>query len=457
MRIHPISTLPILLSLLSACDLDIKHCIGDCEHASGGSGGSGDTTEGPGDSTGGPGNGTEGPATDTGTDTMPTTDPGTATDPGGGELGTCKILDTIPAAATCDDGQFAVGELCFSGTLGFGSQPVTSSVVLPLDDLHGADVLTTLEDHTLRAELFAPLTANSKPWGQVLGDQPLVRATGDLDEDGVVDVLASSIGPDGVSVHALFLDGEGGLAVDQVVHLAENVMTLDAVDWNDDGHLDIVTLANTEDLDGLAVLLGDGDGGFTVSAGPVLEQAVPNYVLGALDADGRADDFVFVDAGGGRIVHHQGNVQTQLLLAPPPELEFHEFVVADFDGDGLGDLAGVATNNQFETSELVVFLQSGGDFPVTARYPVHCGARLIALGDLDSDGTLDLVTAGDDTLGSIRRGDGQGGFAQHKRVSLDRLNEGDALHIADLEGDGSPDIIGSGHQIGMVVVAYNRP
>ncbi|MFZ6177229.1 FG-GAP repeat domain-containing protein [Nannocystis pusilla] len=449
MRIPPLSTLPILLSLLPACDLDIKHCIGDCEHASGG--GSGNTSEGPGDTT-------DGPATDSGAPTTDTGAPDSDTDPTdtGGELGTCELVDSFAAEATCFDGQFVAGELCILGTLGFGSQPVTSSLVLPLDDLHGPDLLMTFADGTLGAQLFAPTTSDSKPWPQSIGDQPVVRASGDFDEDGVLDVLAHSIGVDGVSVHVLFLDGQGGLADDQVVHLADNVMTLDAVDWNDDGHLDIITVAHTEALDGLVVLLGDGTGDFTESVGPALEQATPGYVLGALDGDGRADDFVFTQGGSGTLVRHQGNVQTTSAPSMPAELWFHDFVVADLDGDGLGDLAGVATNTEFETSELVIFLQKNGDFPLPARYPVHCGARLLAAGDLDSDGALDLVTAGTGPV-SIRRGDGQGGFAPHMTAYLQLLNEGDGLHVADLEGDGSPDIIGLGSGISSITIAVNRP
>ncbi|MCY1005024.1 VCBS repeat-containing protein [Nannocystis pusilla] len=274
----------------------------------------------------------------------------------------------------------------------------------------------TFADGTLGAELFAPATSDSQPWPQSIGDQPVVRASGDFDEDGVLDVLAHSIGVDGVSVHVLFLDGQGGLADDQVVHLADNVMTLDAVDWNEDGHLDIITVAHTEALDGLVVLLGDGTGEFTESVGPALEQATPGYVLGALDGDGRADDFVFTQGGSGMLVRHQGDVQTTSAPSMPAELWFHDFVVADLDGDGLGDLAGVATNTEFETSELVVFLQKSGDFPLTARYPVHCGARLLAAGDLDSDGALDLVTAGTGPV-SVRRGDGQGLRPAHDRLS----------------------------------------
>lgn len=443
MRIPAISTLPILLSLLPACNLDIKHCIGDCEHASGG--GSGNTSEGPGDTT-------DEPSTDSGAPTSDSGEPDTDT---GGELGTCDVVhDALPA--TCGDGQYELGELCFFGTFGMGNLPVTSSLALPLDDLHGADLLMTMNDGTVRAELFAPLTLDTKVWPQSIGEQPILRASGDFDEDGVVDVLAHTIGPDGVSVHALFLDGEGGLADDQIVHLAENVVTLDAVDWNDDGHLDIITVAHTEGLDGLVVLLGDGTGEFTESVGPALEQATPGYVLGAIDGDGRADDFVFTQGGSGTIVRNNGNLQTTSAPSMPAELWFHDFVIADLDGDGFGDIAGVATNTEFETSELVVFLQKNNDFPLSARYPVNCGARLLAAGDLDNDGVLDIVTGGVEFMGSIRRGDGQGGFPQHMQIGLDKVNEGDALHIADFEGDGIPDVLVTGQESAALAIAYNR-
>lgn len=449
MRIPPsLSILPIFFAI-AACDLDIKHCIGDC-------------TQGASDSqTGDPTPDTTGDLTTDGNPGPVTTgDPGELTDggtdpTGGDELGTCEIVDDIPLADTCFDGQFTAGELCILGTFGFGT-PATSSLVLPLDAHHGADLLLTPGDGSVEARLFAPATTSSLTWAQTIGAQPILRASGDFDEDGVLDVLAHTVEPTGLEIHALFLDGAGGLATDQIVHTADNVVALDAVDWDGDGHLDIVTLANTPGLDALVILLGDGTGNFTLTTGPVVEPSTPGYVLGALDGDGRPDDFVFVQGGSAVIVRNQGLVQQTLAPGMPAEVWFHEFILADLDGDGVTDLAGVGTNTATETSELVVFLQDSGDFPSFARYPVHCGARVLAVGDLDSDGVLDLVTAGTGP-GSIRRGDGQGGFAQHLQIFLGALNEGDGLHVADLEGDGSPDIVGV-PAVGLgISVVYNRP
>ena len=163
MRIPPsLSILPIFA--IAACDLDIKHCIGDCTQGSSDSQ-TGDPTP---DTTGDPTtDGNPGPVT--------TGDPGDLTDggtdpTGGDELGTCEIVDDIPLADTCFDGQFMVGELCILGTFGFGT-PATSSLVLPLDAHHGADLLLTPGDDSVEARLFAPATTSSLTWAQTIGAQ----------------------------------------------------------------------------------------------------------------------------------------------------------------------------------------------------------------------------------------------------------------------------------------------
>ncbi|MCY1058562.1 VCBS repeat-containing protein [Nannocystis sp. SCPEA4] len=395
-----------LVAQLPACNLDIKQCIGDCPSVGGGPGGI------------------------------------------GGELGSCEIVDNLFEPATCHDGVHQPGELCFVGTLGVDPPtPITSSIVLPLDDRFGVDMLITQADDSVTPQLFN--VGNffvSQAWPDPLATMPVLHASGDFDEDGAADVVATTqTVAEGRLIRALLLDGAGGLAEVRLVKNVESLIALDAADWNGDGHVDIVTVTPpAPGVDNLFVFLGDGTGEFTETIGPVLARAVPGHVLGALDADGRSDDFVFTEDGSGRIVRHAGGQQIVTTLGMPAELWFHEFVIAELDGDGLGDLVGVATNTEFESSEAVVFLQQdSGEFIDPVRYPVHCDARLLAVADLDGDGGLDIITTGTHDFSTFRRGDGAGGFAAVRSISFGGLEEGDDFFVADFKADGTADLAGT--------------
>ncbi|MBZ5711519.1 FG-GAP repeat domain-containing protein [Nannocystis pusilla] len=409
MRTPSLLALVCLVALLPACNLDIKQCIGDCLAI-------GD---------GGPGGGGL-----------------------GGEIGSCEIVDNLFEPTTCHDGVSQPGELCFVGTLGVDPpSPITSSIVLPLDDRFGVDMLITQANDSVTPQLFnVGNFFTSQAWPDPLATTPVLHAAGDFDEDGAVDVVATTRTlTEGRLIRALLLDGAGGLAEVRLVKNVESVVTLDAADWNGDGHLDIVAVTPpAPGVDNLFVFLGDGTGEFTETVGPVIARPVPTHVLAALDADGRSDDFVFTDDAGGRIVRHAGGQQIVTAPGMPAELWFHEFAVADLDGDGLGDLVGVATNTEFESSEAAVFLQrDSGEFIDPVRYPVHCDARLLALADLDGDGRLDIITTGTNAFSTFRRGDGAGGFAAVRSISFGGLQEGDSFFVADFKADGTGDLAGT--------------
>ncbi|WAS97498.1 FG-GAP repeat domain-containing protein [Nannocystis punicea] len=455
MHPRPLTILTTLVALLPACEFDNKLCIGDCSPLTASDGtGVADTsgTDAPDPSTD-PGS-TGAPEPSTTTDTAGSSDSSTGTT---GEPASCaELLYTWPP--TCRDGVDQLGEICFVGSQGGSPGPViTSSLPLQLNGQDGADLLLTYEDDSVVGQhyLFAINTIAEHPWPVSPGAELRLRASGDFDEDGVVDVLAHTHGPDGFSVHALLLDGAGGLADDRIVLVSDGVFTLDAVDWDSDGHLDIVvTITDQPGVDNLVVLLGDGAGMFAATAGPVLADPVPTYTLGALDLDGVRDDFVFVADGSPRIVRHAGGVQTEQGVIQPPELSFHEFEIADLDGDGLGDLVGVATNTGDDNSEIVVYTQANGGFAAGTRHLVNCGASLVAVGDIDRDGWLDIATASAESI-IVRRNDGAGGFSQHNLISGISLQAGDPFFITDFAGGGPNSVFGSSGE--WYYIATNEP
>ncbi|HYO57080.1 VCBS repeat-containing protein [Archangium sp.] len=260
------------------------------------------------------------------------------------------------------------------------------------------DVLATGHDH---AGVFVwlgnghgELTAG--PGSPHLAHGPEIRAhnhglaVGDLSGDGVPDVLTANDGDGTASV--LLGDGTG-----QFAHAPGSPMSVGAepylstlADVDGDGFLDAVMPLVGDDA--LAVLRGDGRGGFAPAVGsPQATLARPYAVVVTdLEGDGRGDVLIAHDdtdrmtilsgAEGGRLVPAVGS---------PFALGQRVFrmATADFNGDGAIDVVGAAGDR------LLVFLaQPGGNFARFSRVELSGGGWNVAIGDLDRDGKPDLVS-----------------------------------------------------------------
>jgi hypothetical protein len=124
----------------------------------------------------------------------------------------------------------------------------------------------------------------------------------------------------------------------------------------------------------------------------------------------------------------------------------------DVTGDGHADI--VATG--FNANEVVVFPGDGaGGFGDAQHYTIGNAQtpRAVALADVNGDGHPDIVTAnGDSGNISVLLGNGQGGFAAATNFAAGSFPN--ALAIGDLNGDGHADVVtanGEGYDVSVLL------
>src|SRR5215216_6283979 len=182
-----------------------------------------------------------------------------------------------------------------------------------------------------------------------VGPSPYPFATGDVNNDGWPDIVATATAtgpsrreqlPLSRALTLLLSDGKGGLAPHQLPLRTGEPWFAAIADLNGDGRPDIV--ATHHEQSAMTVMIGDGRGGFT-------------------EANGSPFDF------GGSVF---------------------QLIIADVDRDAMMDV--VASSGD----KIRVLLGDGrGAFKPAASIPVGPGAWRIAAADLNADGAVDVVTS----------------------------------------------------------------
>jgi hypothetical protein len=276
------------------------------------------------------------------------------------------------------------------------------------------------------------------PVGYAVGANPKAVAVADLTGNGIPDIVtANRYSADTVSV--LLGNGDGSFqnAVDYPAGPYPNAVAVG--DFNGDGRLD---LAVADNYGGVSVLLNNGDGSF---------QAPVNYPAGIQPVDVAVGDFT----GDGILdivtANSYGRGVSVLLgngdgtFRPPvnyylggEEPEPGGVAVGDFTGDGIADIAVSSYDSYLIEWHVDVLLAKGdGTFQYAHRYDGSMGGQLVAA-DLTGNGLLDLIDMGWGGA-HILRGKGDGSFAPSKFY----YTGGNYVAVADVNGDGIPDLLGS--------------
>jgi hypothetical protein len=297
---------------------------------------------------------------------------------------------------------------------------------------------------------------------------PMSVATGDFNQDGVMDVVAAS----GSTRQLVFFYGKdgGGFAapVDRALASVDetygNIVTVFTVDWDRNGTTDVAAAYSDSPGDSrYFILLGDGHGGFShAPETPILlggSLQIHQAVFADFTGDGRLDIVApRVDSNwnvvGLGIIGKDPFLGYGVVAELPGPYGSNTPISADLNEDGRPDIAtltsgsivvGLSTASGFLPARVVTFANTGN-------------VRNFAVGDVTGDGHVDFAIVHDyfsnfrdvheGTVLTILAGDGRGSFTERPVQSWSRrdvLLRGSAeTLVGDMNNDGRLDIVAVG-------------
>jgi len=383
-----------------------------------------------------------------------------------------------PAGVADGQGSLALGDINGDGV---------PDAVTGLVGLNAVNVHVGVGDGTFDGPLLAPFPGKA-----------IDIDAGDLDADGIADiVIANSVGhtvsvlkglgagalaasvevpvpPDGVgSVRIGKVDGDDvpdivvqGSGLIEVLHgVGDGTFTPAALFAQGDESLGGLTLADvvgdaqlevlTVSSAGLLTLRVDATGNFSPpqasSLGPAFSGGSP--AVADFDGDGLPD----VAVSGLFLMHGHGDGTFSPPVSIAPGLNANDAVIsADFNRDGHADLAAIiGGQSASQEGTLAILLGHGdGSFEKTPPIPVHVAPDKLVVADINGDGLDDIAVCGFDSGGVaalLSLGNGQ--FAPVQYFS--QIAEIARIATADFDGNGRPDLVVAGDD-GRVVTFLNR-
>jgi len=299
------------------------------------------------------------------------------------------------------------------------------------DDTSSVDVLLGNGDGTFQ-----------NPTQSFVGSGPGAIALGDFNGDGNLDVATANFGIDDASsrtISVLLGHGDGTFQRRHNYVVGGSPNSIVATDLNNDGVLDFVVGRFSR----FVVLLGNGDGSFDVTSEIKVPSNNDSVAVGDLNGDGEADVLVgnrtqtkvSIFLGNG-----DGTFQPRMQKASGFPL-VHSTLV-DVNGDGVLDLLGLFST--FPAS-LAVYL-GNGDGTFNQPWNVALSALQIddfAAGDWNGDGNIDLAVTALTQTGEvfyIFLGNGDGTF----QVSLTSFSIGKKVASGLFNADSALDLVGGG-------------
>ncbi len=266
----------------------------------------------------------------------------------------------------------------------------------------------------------------------------------DIDENGLEDLVVCNFSLVGRQALQVYMNAGGGTfvrdtAFNPALEYYECMRAAKAYDFDRDGDLDVaatgywafvrVFVNQGGALSPQSVVVDSTGRGFT------------DVAWGDFDGDGDGDLAAGTLVGTLRVYRNDGGAFTKAYEVGAGR-QFMQVKMLDLSGDGLPELAACDREGS-----VVVFANAGGGFPGTKLFAPATGHGAMAFdaGDIDRDGSPEIVTVDD---GRLAVWDDIGGAATVTHIDAGFECCAKDLTLSDLDADGFPELL---------VANYTRP
>ena len=303
------------------------------------------------------------------------------------------IQDRVRVFLNSRDGTLRPGQV-----VSVGREPV-AAVAGDLDGDGMTDVITAdFQSRTLTILRGAGDGTFQRRRTLSLPAKPAALTAGDFDRDGRLDVVVAYVEEDEIQVFR----GEGDFRFTpgRRISVGKRPVALAAADFNDDRILDVAVVASASDT--VSIWLGRGDGTFVLGGDVVVGREPVAIAVGDFDGDGKVD-LVTADfrASTLSVVSNEGTTEggRRLRLRVMATVPTAEGPTAVVSGRFFDERMGIASVGSVAGQVWVHTRESTGRWSTWQRMNVQVAAIAMVTEDVDGDERLDLIVL--DATGSV--------------------------------------------------------
>jgi hypothetical protein len=294
----------------------------------------------------------------------------------------------------------------------------------------------------------------------VVGPLPAYVLTADLDGDGDLDLATanrrSATVADRHGVNVLLNEKQDGFGARVEYRVTYEPSSPVASDLDGDGDLDLAvvhTARNGGVDDRVSLLINTGGAFFAPAVEKEIEIGARDLTAGDLDADGDVDLTAAQETGKIAVLRNQGGGSFEIEHFPAADKPML-IAVLDIDGDVDLDLAVVAQQaSAADRHRLWIYRNDGTELARGEPQPLGKSSSEMQVGDLDGDGWADLAVTDHDGGTPLFFGRPPGVFERRATLPSTRAF---GLALGDVNGDGSLDVVGGDVSTPGVEVFLNR-
>jgi hypothetical protein len=328
-----------------------------------------------------------------------------------------------PQLAWTGPNLIVAGDYNLDGKLDFAILPIVSP--LPFEIFTNNGDGTFLSGRTLNA-----------------GKGTYATASADFNGDGKADLIAVNSGSNNVSV---FLgNGNGTFQAAKAYATGSEPKSVAVGDFNGDGHPDLAVANYNEGT--ASILLNNGDGTFKKQVKYSVGQSPQAIVAIDLNSDGKLD-LVVGNRSALAVLLGNGDGTFQAAISYGIGSDYSALAIADFNGDGKLDAAVVDNNGNSPLG--IMFGDGAGGFgtavPVSI-FPID-QVESVAAGNLRGFGIQDIVVGGSCCAGlvGVLLNNGDGTFQKVLIAATTAIGQASSIALADVNGDGALDAVAAGN------------